>query len=79
MSDEAIALKIGRDEALVLFELLADFYSQPVLEIPTVAERLALVRLHGELEKTLVEPFRPDYKQLLESARAHLREQAGSK
>jgi hypothetical protein len=78
MSDEAMTLKIGRDEPLVLFELLADFYSQPALDIATIAERLALVRLHGALEKTLVEPFRPDYKQLLDSARAHLRAQAGT-
>jgi hypothetical protein len=49
---------------LVLFEMLADFYSQPALEIPGPAERLALVRLHGALEKTLVEPFMPDFQAL---------------
>ena len=75
--EEAVRLEIGRDEALVLFELLADFYSQPQIEIPTTAERLALVRLHGALEKTLVEPFRPDYGDLLNSARARLASQSG--
>lgn len=76
MSDERINLEIGRDEALVLFELLVDFCDQSVVEVPTPADRLALARLHGALEKTLVEPFRPDYQVLLASARNHLRSQA---
>jgi hypothetical protein len=76
MSDEPIRLEIGRDEALVLFELLAEFYDQPALDVPTAAERLALVRLHGALEKTLVEPFKPEYQTLLGSARDRLRSQA---
>jgi hypothetical protein len=76
MSDEQIKLEIGRDEGLVLFELLAEFNDQPALEVPTPAERLALVRLHGELEKTLVEPFQPHYQALLSLARDHLRSQA---
>src|SRR6266446_2685987 len=62
MREKGIQLTIGRDEALVLFEMLADFYSQPTLEIGSAAERLALVRLHGALEKTLVEPFMEDYR-----------------
>lgn len=78
MTDSIISLEIGRDEALVLFELLADFYSQPKLDIPTAAERLALVRLHGALEKTLVEPFRKDYLTLINEARARLSAQSGT-
>jgi hypothetical protein len=31
VSEEAVTLTIGRAEALVLFEMLADFSSQPVL------------------------------------------------
>ena len=78
MTDSIISLEIGRDEALVLFELLADFYSQSKLDIPTAAERLALVRLHGALEKTLVEPFRKDYLTLINEARARLSAQSGT-
>jgi len=72
MSERTVTLTIGRDEALVLFEFLADFYKQPTLHISSAAERLALVRLHGVLEKTLVEPFAPNYRSLIEEARAHL-------
>ena len=62
MSDTIVNLQLGIDEALVLFEALADFHNQPSLAVPSPAERLALIRLHGVLEQSLVEPFRPDYK-----------------
>jgi hypothetical protein len=78
VSEEAVTLTVGRAEALVLFEMLADFYSQPVLEIHGPAERLALIRLHGTLEKTLVEPFMPDYRALIEESRSKLAAQSGS-
>ncbi len=77
VSEEAVRVTVGRSEALVLFEMLAEFYGQPVLEIPGPAERLALVRLHGALEKTLVEPFLPDYRALIEEARSKLAAQSG--
>ena len=67
-----IDLKMGRDEALVLFEMLTNFDYQPALHIGGQAERLALIRLHGILEKTLVEPFMPDYLALIEAARSRL-------
>ncbi|MGO9590151.1 MAG: hypothetical protein ACLP3K_08935 [Candidatus Acidiferrales bacterium] len=77
MSAEPVALVLGRSEALVLFEKLADFYSQESLPISDDAERLALVRLHGALEKVLVEPFSPNYKDLIRRARADLIAQHG--
>jgi hypothetical protein len=76
-SEGTITVTVGRAEALVLFEMLADFYRQPVLEIGGPAERLALVRLHGALEKALVEPFMPDYRALIEAARSELAAQSG--
>ncbi len=76
MNDEAVTLKLGKDEALVLFELLTDLDGQRQLDISPAAERLALVRLHGALEQTLVEPFRPDYRDLVDSARERLNSQA---
>jgi hypothetical protein len=76
-SEDKIDLKIGRDEALVLFEMLYDFYEQPALQINGPAEKLALVRLHGALEKVLVEPFMPDYTALLEAARTRLESHYG--
>ena len=68
-------LQFGIDEAL---EMLVDFHSQSSLAIQSPEERLALIRLHGALEKSLVEPFRRDYRKLLEAARARLNAQCGS-
>lgn len=77
-SEEMISIIIGKREALILFELLADFHSQPVLELKDNAEKLALVRLHGALQSTLVEPFSTDYGQLVNDARSHLLKQWGA-
>ena len=77
MDNAGLTIRIGHDEALILFEMLADFYSQTTLEIKDSAERLALVRLHGALEQTLVGPFQPDYQILISSARTRLAAQAG--
>jgi len=78
MTDTVVNLQLGIDEALVLFEMLADFQSQPSLTVATSAERLALIRLHGILEGTLTEPFRPDYRELIEAARTRLNVQSGN-
>ena len=73
---ETISLTIGRDEAVILFELLASFHRQSALEIKDDAERISLVRLSGALESTLVEPFSPEYRQIVEAARKRLLENA---
>lgn len=78
MGDDNIILSLGKSEALVLFDLLADFYKQPVLEVRDNAERLALVRLHGAVETALVEPFSEDYRDILSRARADLTRQWGT-
>ena len=78
MNNEATNITIGKPEALILFELLADFHSQPVLELRDNAEKLALVRLHGALQSALVEPFSRDYGQLISDARSHLLKQWGT-
>jgi hypothetical protein len=69
---------LGRDEALVLFELLSVFFErdQKTLYAADSPERLALARLLGELEITLVEPFQPNYPQVLGEARERLAAQA---
>jgi hypothetical protein len=78
MSDDVLNLEIGRDEALVLFELIADYNMEPELKLTEHAERISMNLLVGALEKTLVEPFRPDYLELVRTARARLVEQYGS-
>jgi len=69
MAEDITTLTLGRAEALVLFEMLADYRNQPRVEVRTPADRFALIRLQGALEKTLVEPFMPDYRSLVEEAR----------
>jgi hypothetical protein len=50
---ETITIVIGKSEALVLFDFLADFHQERSLDVNDNAERFALVRLHGALESTL--------------------------
>jgi hypothetical protein len=52
-----LTLAIGKSEALVLFDFLADFHQERSLAVNDSAERLALARLHGALESALVEQF----------------------
>jgi hypothetical protein len=72
VSDDVVDLKLGRDEALVLFELIADYDFEPELELAHQADRIAIIRLAGAFEKTLAEPFRRDYLELVNAARARL-------
>jgi hypothetical protein len=76
MSEKSTTLTMGRDGALVLFELLAGFSYQPFLKVSDPAERLALARLHGALEKTLVEPFMGNYRAMIDEARSRLAAQS---
>lgn len=66
-----VTIELGRAEALVLFELLHRLEDEDVTP-EDHAEQVALLRLSGALERTLVEPFRPDYRELLERARSQL-------
>jgi len=78
MNKDKISLELGRDEALVLFESVADYDMQSELRLTDLSERIALSLLVGAFERTLVEPFRPDYLKLVEAARARLVERHGS-
>jgi len=77
-ANETITLTIGKSEALILFDFLADFHQQSSLSVNDNAERLALVRLHGALESTLTEPFSPDYREIISAARNDLTRQWGN-
>ena len=74
---ETITLVIGKSEALVLFDFLADFHQERSHDVNENAERLALVRLHGALESTLVEQFSSDYREIISAARNDLTQQWG--
>jgi hypothetical protein len=65
----AMTVDLSSSEGLVLFELLARFEKSGVLEIEHPAEERVLEQVQATLERTLVEPFRPDYQDLLSKAR----------
>ena len=67
--DDSLSITIGKAEAVVLFDLLADFRDQPHLSIRNGAERVVLWMLEACLEKELAEPFRTDYASILDESR----------
>jgi len=73
---QKINLTITNDEALVLFEFLARFNQSEHKDIfEDQAEQKTLWILEGQLEKQLVEPFRPDYKDIIREARNKIRDE----
>lgn len=76
----SVRIELSDDEALVLFEWLkrTDEDETPAPPVDHPAERLALWAIEGALERTLVEPLRPDYPELLRAARDRLVAKGGS-
>jgi hypothetical protein len=70
---ELVVLDLSADEALVLFEFLSRYGESERLETVDQAEQRALLRLCGKLESRLVEPFAPNYAELLAAARERVR------
>jgi hypothetical protein len=64
-----VNITLSNDEALVLFEFLARFENTDEFTIKHSAEYLALLKVSAQLEKTLVEILKPNYLELLNSAR----------
>lgn len=62
-------IELTADEALVLSDFLSRFQDTNRLEFAHVSEFLALNRISAVLDKALVEPFKSDYKSLVERAR----------
>ena len=69
---EKIHLELTGDEALVLFEFLSRYSNNNILAIEDQAEQQALWDLRCLLEKQLLQPFLPEYDQLLQQARTRL-------
>ncbi|TSD87067.1 hypothetical protein FFK22_019455 [Mycobacterium sp. KBS0706] len=81
-SDGSIPLSLTRDEAVVLFEFLArtldDENGERLREAAQHdGELWGLTRLLGYLDRTLSEPFLPDYQARVEAARQRLVEKCG--
>ncbi|WP_145183329.1 hypothetical protein [Planctomycetes bacterium Pla163] len=74
-------LELTDDEALVLFELLADYGTSDdgrQLVVRHASERNALWAVHAALEKRLVAPFQQDYADQLSAARSRIEGEGGS-
>jgi hypothetical protein len=72
-----IRVDVSADAALVIFDLLHRWEEagalRPALDL---AERTALSELSVVLERSLPEPFLADYRDLVETARARIAQQA---
>ncbi|WP_417442056.1 hypothetical protein [Idiomarina sp.] len=72
---EEVSIKLTKDEALVLFELLSRFSSSDVFSIQDQAEERALWNLTCTFEKLLSEPFSDDWTEIISAARKRLRDE----
>lgn len=73
--DRDVNLTITKDEALVLFEFLTRFNETERPDIfEDQSEQKTLWILEGQLKKRLAEPFRPDYKEIINEARNKIRD-----
>ena len=78
--DDAVDIRLDVKEALVLFELLSRWSDPNATHTPgseyfeSPAECAILNGLLVELEKQLLAPFRPEYRQILAEARNVLAE-----
>jgi hypothetical protein len=72
-SEEKVIIELSKSEALVLFEFLSRTSDDDSLTAPDQAERRALWNLECRFEKALVEPFLPNYQELLEQAKKRLK------
>lgn len=68
--EHPVTIELSDAEALVLFEWLA---SHDELPFDDAAEQSVLWSIEAQLEKTLIEPFRPEYRALVDAARAAVR------
>ena len=73
MTEAEFNLRLSGDEALVLFEWLANFNASKAT-FADQAEQRVLWDLEAGLERHLVSPLRDDYDALLAAARARVRD-----
>lgn len=73
---DEITIKLGKDEALVIFEFLSRINEKELKEIfEDQAEQKTLWILEGQLEKQLIELFKPEYKDIVREARNKIRDE----
>lgn len=67
-------IELSNDEALILFERLAQLDDQGAFPVKDHAEELVFWKIQSQLEKSLVEPLKPDYRKLVLEAKARVTE-----
>jgi hypothetical protein len=73
MVNEMHVITLNEDEALVLFEFLSHAAENaPSNGQANSAEQVVFNRVLASLESTLVQPFSPDYRELLSGAQARV-------
>ena len=72
-----ITLELSHDQALVLFECLANLDETRSVLVVDDAEQKVFWRLEGLLESQLTEIVDPNYKELLKEAKARLMKDEG--
>ena len=68
----SIQIELSDDEALILFEWIAQREEANKDEDPVATETKVFWTIEAQLENTLCEPFDPDYLRLLEEARSRV-------
>lgn len=74
MSEGDIKIELSLNEALVLSEFVDRYTNTDQLTIEDQAEQRVLWNICCELEKVLTEPFIINYPEMLEKARAEVRD-----
>ena len=70
-----VLITLNKDQALVLFEFVARFNERNYKELfEDQAEQKMMWLIQGQLEKVLVEPFMPNYKDIVKEARNKIRD-----
>ena len=76
LKSQEITLKLSLDEALVLFEFLSRLNeTEPKDLFEDQAEEKILSLIEVQLEKQLVEPFMPNYLEIIAKARNNIRDE----
>ena len=75
MNNPKLSIELSKNEALVFFEFLTRFNQKDWPEIfEDQAEQRVLWDIEAILEKELVEPFKPDYEEIIKQARETIRD-----
>lgn len=75
METNAVNIQLTKEESLVLFEFLSRFSESDELIIQHQAEARVLWNVTCLLDKSLVEPFQENYRELLDKAREKLKDE----